>query len=274
MSLYTLKNFFSKNYVLLLLPIGLIVGIGFGIFLSLLLISPDIVSGFRLLFEDVSFKSALMRTFRVAMSVALISTILAYPSSMFIYGIPSRMLKRIALALVWLPVMVNPVIRGYGWMIVLGRYGMINTLLSYMKLGTVKLLYTETAIVMGLVELFTPFMIMALYSSLNNINEETVYAARTLGSSGFRLFLDLILPLTFPGYVFGLTIVIAGCFTAYTTPVLLGGPKNMTLSMLLYEYAAIFLDWRKAVALALFMLFLVLTLTSIPRIFLKEGRRR
>ncbi|HEU97303.1 MAG TPA: ABC transporter permease subunit [Fervidicoccus fontis] len=132
------------------------------------------------------------------------------------------------------------------------------------------MLYTELAVVIGLVELFTPFIVASIYSALERVGEDLIMAARTLGAGSIHVFKDVILPLSAKGYFFGLTIVIAGSFTAYTTPVLLGGTKNMTLSMLLYLYAATLLDWNSAVGLSILMLVIVVGLAALPRIILRK----
>lgn len=269
-----MKHFFSFSEIkktLLLFPVMLIFGIFFGSLISVLLFSSNPLGAAISIAQEGSFQRALLRTLRIALAVALISSILAYPTAIYINSLSSRTAKRIAYGLIWLPVMVNPVVRAYGWMLILGRYGIINSLLSILKIGELKILYTEAAVVIGLVELFTPFLIASIYSSLERVGEDLIAAARTLGAGSLQIFKDLILPLTAKGYFFGLTIVIAGSFTAYTTPVLLGGTKNMTLSMLLYLYAATLLDWNSAVGLSILMLIIVLGIIAVPVLFLRRG---
>jgi putative spermidine/putrescine transport system permease protein len=262
----------SRIFSFTLLSLAFMLGIVIGSLYSLFAISPDLFTATGKLLSDESFRSALSRTLKISLIVAAVSTILSYPTAIYINSIRSSKVRRVALSLVWLPVMVNPIVRAYGWMIILGRYGIINSILSALRLGTAKILYTDTAIVFGLVELFTPFLISSIYSSLSSLNEELLLAARTLGAGAFRTFLDVVIPLTSKGYLFGLTVIIAGCFTAYTTPVLLGGAMNATLSMLLYEYVSIFLDWRMAVALSLVMLAIVISIMIVARIAVR-GRK-
>lgn len=264
------KIFFLSKKIREVLPIILIIpSIMFlivfivGSLISLLFYVGNISYTFIEIFSRVDFQTAYLRTLRIALIVAVITTVLAYPTAFYILHVSYKM-RQVVKALVWLPVMINPIVRGYGWMIILGRHGLINTILLASRIihEPIKLLYTELAMVFGLTELFFPFMFISLLSAMENISDETIMAAYSLGANTFRVFKDVVMPLSIKGYVFGVTIVVTGCSTAFVTPTLLGGPQNATLSMLLAEYVSIFLDWKSASVIALTILATVLAISE------------
>ena len=242
-----------------------------GSLVSLFFYVGDISGVFVRIVSRVDFQVAYLRTLRIALIVALITTVLAYPVAFYILHMPYRM-RQAMKALIWLPVMINPIVRGYGWMIILGRQGLVNSLLLTLGIidKPIKLLYTEIAMIFGLTELFFPFMFISLLSAMENISDETIMAAYSLGANTFRVFKDVVMPLSIKGYVFGVTIVVTGCSTAYTTPTLLGGPQNATLSMLLADYVSIFLDWRSACVIALIILATVLIVSEFASLIVKR----
>ncbi len=242
-----------------------------GSLVSLFFYVGDISRAFVKIVSRVDFQVAYLRTLRIALIVALITTVLAYPVAFYVLHMNYRA-RQIMKALIWLPVMINPIVRGYGWMIILGRHGLVNSLLLTLGIikEPIKLLYTEVAMIFGLTELFFPFMFISLLSAMENISDETIMAAYSLGANTFKVFKDVVMPLSIKGYVFGVTIVVTGCSTAYTTPTLLGGPQNATLSMLLADYVAIFLDWRSACVIALIILATVLIVSEVASIIVKK----
>jgi putative spermidine/putrescine transport system permease protein len=127
----------------------------------------------------------------------------------------------------------------------------------------VQLLYTETAIVLGLVQLFLPLMILSAYSSLAQQDPRLEEAARGLGASPGRAFRQVVFPLALPGALVGCTLVFAGAVTAFTTPQLLGGSRERLLSTLLYSRVNVSLDWPAASAVALVMTVLVLAVSAL-----------
>lgn len=242
-----------------------------GSLVSLFFYVGDISGTFAKIVSRVDFQAAYLRTLRVALVVAFITTMLAYPTTFYILHMPYRK-RQVIKALIWLPVMINPIIRGYGWMIILGREGLINSLLLALCVISkpIKLLYTEIAMIFGLMELFFPFMFISLLGAMEGISDETIMAAYSLGADTFRVFKDIVMPLSIKGYVFGVTIVVTGCSTAYVTPTLLGGPQNATLSMLLAEYVSIFLDWRSACVIALIILATVLIVSEFASLIVER----
>lgn len=206
-------------------------------------------------FKDSYFMRVLWRTLVNSFFVTLICAVLGLPVSYVISGV-SKKWKGILIALTLFPLLTNSVIRSFAWITILGKNGVINTLL--MQWGIIKepitLLYTDFAIIIGSVYLFLPTMIMTLIGVLENIDDDILEAASTLGLSPIKIFLKIIFPLSLPGMFVGSVLVFTGTLTAYTTPQLLGGNKKMMLATLLYQRATTLGDWTSASVIALVMI--------------------
>lgn len=116
------------------------------------------------------------------------------------------------------------------------------------------MLYTEFSVLIGTIYLFLPLMIITLVGVMENIDNDMMEAAESLGASRLLSFVKVILPMSIPGIITGSVLVFTGAMTAYTTPQLLGGPKNMLLSTLIYQRAMTLNDWTGASVVALVMI--------------------
>ena len=206
-------------------------------------------------FKDSYFMGVLWRTLVNSFFVTLICAVFGLPVSYVISGV-SKKWKGILIALTLFPLLTNSVIRSFAWITILGKNGVINSLL--MQWGIIKepitLLYTDFAIIIGSVYLFLPTMVMTLIGVLENIDDDILEAASTLGLSPIKIFLKIIFPLSLPGMLVGSVLVFTGTLTAYTTPQLLGGNKKMMLATLLYQRATALGDWTSASVIALVMI--------------------
>ncbi|MCF6303360.1 MAG: ABC transporter permease, partial [Devosiaceae bacterium] len=150
--------------------------------------------------------------------------------------------------LVVLPLMISPVARTYAWIVILGRTGIVNDAIMGLGLSDtpIRILFTETAVFIGLLQLFLPLMIISLVSAMENLPKDVIAAARVLGANWFQVFIKVILPLTKDGLVMGGTLVFTGSLTAYITPAILGGSKVLMLETLLYQRVNVANDFVSA----------------------------
>ena len=213
-------------------------------------------------FQDEYYRKIFIRTVKVAFLTTAICMILGVPTAYFI----SRCQKKwrgILLSVSIFPMMTNSVIRSFAWINILGSNGLINRFL--MMTGIVekpmKLLYTDFAIIIGSVYLFLPLMIVTVAGVMENIGDDMMEAALSLGADRIRAFLKVIFPMSLPGIIVGGILVFTGTLTAYTTPQLLGGNKNMVLSTFIYQRAMSVGDWNGAAVISLIMI--VVTLVVI-----------
>ena len=158
--------------------------------------------------------------------------------------------------------MISPVARTYAWIVILGRTGIVNDTIVGLGLSDtpIRLLFTETAVFLGLLQLFMPLMIISLVSAMENIPRDVIPAARVLGATWLQVFMRVILPLTKEGLVIGGTLVFTGALTAYITPAILGGSKVLMLETLLYQRVNVANDFVSASVIA--MILIVMSFTA------------
>lgn len=218
--------------------------------------------------QDPVVQSVYLRTIRLAAIVTAIAIVVSYPASYAIAHMKTGR-RSVLMSLIILPLMTNPVARTYTWLVVLGRLGLVNQTLGFLGIieRPLRLLYTETAIVLGLLHLFLPLMILSLVGSMENIRPEIEEAAQSLGANRLTVFTRVILPLSADGLILGGTLVFTGCITAYVTPAILGGTRVLTLSTLLYQRAMVLMDWQSATVVAVVMVITTVIVNRLLRMF-------
>lgn len=243
-----------------LLPVAVLIG---GTFVSHG--TPSLAAYLRFFADPLSLQ-VFWRTVRIGVVVTLICVVLGYAMALAIVEAGPRQRGRL-LGLTILPLMFSPVARTYAWVVILGRVGLVNGLL--VALGLVdqpfRLLFTEGAIYVGLVQLFLPIMVLPLVSALENLPPDIVSAARTLGAGWVTVFVRLLLPLTREGLVIGGTLVFNGAVTAYITPAVLGGSRNLSLATWLYQQVAVADDLLAAGVLATILIAMSVSASLVLR---------
>ena len=196
-----------------------------------------------------------VRTFRLGITVTVVSAVIGYAAAFAIVNLKPGNKGRM-IGLVVLPLMISPIARTYAWLVILGRTGIVNNAITGLGLSDepLRILFTETAIFIGLLQLFLPLMIISLVSALENLPRDAVPAARVLGANWFQVFWKVILPLTREGLVIGGTLVFTGSLTAYITPAILGGSKVLMLETLLYQQVSLSNDYVSASVIALILI--------------------
>jgi len=151
--------------------------------------------------------------------------------------------------------MTSAIVRSFSWMVILGKNGLVNQLLTSIGLidEPLKIMYTPTAMMIGLIHLFLPLMIISLVGVMENIDGDLLNASSSLGASRMKGFMTVIVPLCVPGLIVGSILVFVGSLTAYTTPQLLGG-KQRVVATFLYQNAMTLNDWDMASIIATVMI--------------------
>jgi putative spermidine/putrescine transport system permease protein len=257
----------------LVIPATAVLVLAFVLPLSLLFVSSFFAEGnftwasYHDFFSSSASQRAYLRTVRIASIVTLVAIVLGYPAAYAISRTAMRW-RVVLIALVILPLMTNPVARTFSWLVILGREGLINNLLTALGTDSVRLLYTEGAMIVGLLHLFIPLMMLPLISAFENIPHDVVPAAQSLGASQVQIFMRVLIPLTIEGLSIGATLVFTGCVTAYVTPAILGGSRRLMLSTLLQQRASTMLDWSGATVVAVVMFVTtLLAMVIIRRVF-------
>ncbi|WP_445486797.1 ABC transporter permease [Niallia sp. 03133] len=260
----------KKRYLYLLLLPGIL-------FLTIFMVIPILsmigttfhdegnftLKGYTDFFKDDYFIKILLTTLRVSLLTTIICLLIGFPTAYFISKLQTRK-KTILLLLTIFPLLTSPVVRSFSWMVIIGKYGVLNKVL--LSIGLVEkpldILYTPTAIIIGLVHLFLPLVIVTLVGIMENIDSDLLRAAESLGASRLGVFLKIVVPLCVPGLVIGSILVFVGSFTAYTTPALLGG-KQRVISTFLYQNAITLNEWKLASIVATIMIIVTFIIISI-----------
>lgn len=220
------------------------------------------LSSYVQFFQDEYYLKIFFRTVRIAVITTVFCMIGGIPTAYFISRYDKKW-RGLLLAASIFPMMTNSVIRSFAWINILGSNGIINRLLTALNIveKPMKLLYTDFAIIIGSVYLFLPLMIVTVTGVMENIDDDMMEAAQSLGENRFSAFMKVIFPMSLPGIIVGGILVFTGTLTAYTTPQLLGGNSNMVLATLIYQRAMSVGDWNGASVVALIMI--VVTLAVI-----------
>lgn len=259
----------NRLYLLLLFP-GLILLIIFLVIPLFNTLFPTVYdNGFSLskyidFLKDEYYLTILMRTLKISIISTIVCIILGTPTAYYI----SRCNKKwcsLLIAISIFPLLTNSVVRSFAWINILGKNGVINTLL--MKIGLIKepitLLYTEFSIIIGTIYLFLPLMIITVVGVMENIDNDMMEAAESLGANRITAFLKVVLPMSLPGIIVGGVLVFTGALTAYTTPQLLGGNKNLVLATFIYQKAMSVGDWTGASVIATIMIIITVLVIKI-----------
>lgn len=195
------------------------------------------------------------RTLQLSLVSTVICVVFGYPLAYVLARARPRM-QTLGLFLLIMPLMVSTVIRLFGWIVILGRKGLINEALAALGLDPVRLLYTDTAVVIGLVNIFMPFMVLPLMAAIERIPPNLEEAAQNLGANWYRMFAKTIVPLSLPGLISGCLLVYSLSLSAFVTPALLGSPRDRMVGQQIYDEVLVSFNWPIASALALALVLL------------------
>jgi ABC-type spermidine/putrescine transport system permease subunit I len=226
------------------------------------------MENFRRLAGDAVFLQVFWTTLRTALIVTLGTLLLGYPVALALARL-RHSAAAIVLAVVLLPFWTSVLVRSYAWMVLLGRHGLINELL--LSAGVIdtplRLLNTPLAVYIAMIHILLPYMILPIVSVLRGIDAVLLRAAAGLGASPRSVFWQVALPLSVPGVAAGVLLVFVLSLGFYITPALVGGPRDLMLSMLIAQQVDL-LNWPYAaclsVALLAMTLLLILTFQRLP----------
>lgn len=228
-----------QNIGLLAVPGLTFLALIFALPLFLLLLKSFQIDGqfsieeYRLFFSDDFNIAVLMRTLRVALLTTLLALLIAYPTAIAMSRAKGIWLSIFLVAMV-LPMSVGVVVKAFAWSIIFRTRGVLNDVL--MSLGItdapIRMLFTETALIIGAANVFLPFMVLPIYAVLRQLDGRLPEAAASLGATPVFRFFHVTLPLSLPGVVAGCAFVFSLAVSMYVIPSLIVGERQQTLSML------------------------------------------
>ena len=215
---------------------------------------------------DKFFNVMYFKVVRRSLVLAFISTVLClivgYPTAYIISKAkPSR--RATLLLLCILPMWMNFLLRTYAWSAILGKNGFINTLLGMVALGPINILYTDAAVLLGMVYNFLPFMILPIHTILSKMDQDLINAAKDLGANNFQVFTKVIFPLSLPGVISGITMVFMPAVSTFVISKLLGGGQFYLIGNLIEQEFMSVGDWHFGSAISIFMMIIILISMAI-----------
>ncbi|ADT87052.1 spermidine/putrescine ABC transporter permease PotB [Vibrio sp. Vb2880] len=193
---------------------------------------------------DPLYAKVMLHSFYMAIVATILCLIIGYPFAYIVAKMPEKW-RPIMLFLVIVPFWTNSLIRTYGLKIVLGTQGILNQALMGIGLidTPIRLMYTETAVMIGLVYILLPFMILPLYSAIEKLDGTYIEAARDLGANKLQTLTKVILPLTMPGIIGGCLLVLLPALGMFYIADLLGGAKNLLIGNVIKSQVLNARDW-------------------------------
>jgi spermidine/putrescine transport system permease protein len=210
---------------------------------------------------DPIYIAIFLRSLRIAVITVLLTLVVCYPAAFLVSRLPDRW-KSFCLFLITLPFFASLIVRLFIWVLILKQTGFINTVLRYLGVidRPLEMIYTEGAIIVGLVYIFIPFMFLPVYASVEKLDWTLVRASQDLGATAFQTFLRVIVPLTMPGIIGGSIIVFIPALGNFVVPAVLGGAKVLMLGNLVEQQFLSARNWPFGAALAMMVMTAVLAL--------------
>lgn len=215
------------------------------------------MDNFKYFFSDPIFLDVLKRSLWIAAVTTVLCVLIGYPTAYIIAGSTPRV-KVMLVLLITIPMWINMLVRTYAWMGILQDDGVINMILGFLGIKPVKLLHTSFAVVLGMVYNFIPFMILQIYTSLTKMDKSLLDAANDLGANSLQRFLKIILPLSLPGVISGVTLVFLPAVSSFFIPKLLGGGQYVLIGNVIESQFLTVGNWNFGSAISLIMALIIM----------------
>jgi len=224
-------------------------------------------------FSDAFNVTIAVQTLWIALQATALAAIVGY-SLAYIYTLSPPMIQRILLFLIVLPLLTSAVVRTFAWIVILGREGIVNSVLLHLGLieAPLRILYTPAAIVLALAQIEMPLMVLPIITALTNIDPHMREASEVLGARKWRTFFMVTLPLSIPGVLAGCLLVFAASASAFVVHTLVGGGQNMLMPLYIYQQAIQMNNYPFAAAIAIILLSSVLSVVMVINFIGRRSR--
>ncbi|MCF0107095.1 MAG: ABC transporter permease [Holdemanella sp.] len=224
---------------------------------------------YKKFFTDKDFLIVLYRSLVIAFKTTGICLLIGYPIAYFISHCDEKYQGALIL-LITLPTWINMLVRTYAWIGILTKGGLVSTILGFFGFKNVELLYTEAAVLIGMVYNFLPFMILQINTSLSKMDKSLIEAADDLGANKVQTFLRVTFPLSLPGIVSGITLVFLPAVSSFFIPKLLGGGEFFLIGNVIENQFITVGEWNFGSAISIIMAVIMMCLMMLVRKI--EGR--
>lgn len=246
----------------LLLPYALMLAHSFWLVRDGVIVHQWNLQNYAKLLHNPVYAEVLFRTARIAASVTVLSLLLGYPLAYYM-SFHATLRKDLLYQLVIVPLWVSYLVRGYAWKTILGSDGVLNGFLQYLHITKEPVsffLYSPFAVILTLTHIYTPFVFLPLYASLEHIPRNLIEASHDLGASPRATFFRVILPLSIPGLLAGATFAFVLTLGDFLGPMLVGGPSSIMIANIVQSLFGTAYDWPLGAAIAVCILFLTIAL--------------
>ncbi len=208
-------------------------------------------------FFDPVFIKVLMKSFEVAVITTLLCILIGYPIAYIIANAPAK-LQTLLMLLITMPMWINMLVRTYSWISILSDKGLINSFLIYIGLQPIKMMYTDFAVILGMVYNFLPFMILSIYTALAKMDRAIINASYDLGANRKQTFLRVVFPLSLSGVISGITLVFLPAVSTFVIPKFLGGGQYMLIGNLIENQFITVGEWNFGSAISMIMAVIIM----------------
>ena len=222
------------------------------------------LSNFKRFLTDLTFLEVLGRSLRIAIETTAICLLLGYPSAYFIAKCSETVKMRWVLVITF-PTWINMLVRTYAWTGILQDDGVINSFLNLLGLKSISFMYTDFAVILGMVYNFLPFMIIQIYTSLTKMDYSLIEAANDLGANPTKTFTKVTLPLSMPGVISGITLVFLPAVSSFCIPRMLGGGSYVMVGTLIESQFLTAGDWNFGSAISFIMAIIIMVSMYITK---------
>jgi putative spermidine/putrescine transport system permease protein len=211
--------------------------------------------------------AVLGQTLWLGLLATAMALLIGYPLA-YLYMVAPAAVQRVLMLVIVLPLLTSAVVRTFAWVVILGRQGIVNSMLAAIGLidAPVRLLYTPSAVVVALAQIQLPLMVLPVITALGNIDPNLRHASHALGAGRWRTFIEVTLPLSAPGLLAGCLLVYAGSVSAFVTQTLVGGGQLMLMPQYMYQQAIQANNYPFAAAVAMILLGAVLAIVIVVSI--------
>lgn len=229
------------------------------------------IENFLQFFSDPIFLDVLKRSLWIAIVTTVLCLVLGYPIAYIISQTNGRK-KLMLVMLITIPMWINMLVRTYAWVGILQDKGLINTLLGAIGIGPLTLIYTDFAVVLGMVYNFIPFMILQIYTSLSKMDQSYLEAANDLGANRVQAFVKITLPLSLPGVLSGITLVFLPAVSSFFIPKMLGGGQYVLIGNVIESQFLTSGNWNFGSAISLIMAVIIMISMYITKKIDRDGQ--
>jgi putative spermidine/putrescine transport system permease protein len=202
--------------------------------------------------EDDLLRQVVLHSLMLAVIATVITMLLAFPAAYVISRL-TRQLSSLMMVVILMPFWVSIIVRLFAFTTILGQQGLINSAAAYFDLGPFDLLYNSFATIVGMVAYLLPYLILILLSAMMSIDTSLMTAARTMGASERRVFIDIYVPQVRPALLSGALLIFVLSLGFFLTPAILGGPHDLTIPIFIQQQVQIY-QWGKASAMGVVLL--------------------